>query len=194
MLAIEVAARDAGYFVSLAGRRSPPLKAPYCSRTLQDQAAGPRRLPRREWIAAAVVAADLPVVAMCADSFDPAEAGIGVDRREAGGKVATDHLIDWAATCDHRGEDVPRQRHGADFARRCAGRPFARTDVRRRLGPRADAAGLRCWPRGSRQQFLGQRPDGTRTPLRWRKPASQFRRRVGGRFRRCSRRGYACRR
>jgi DNA-binding LacI/PurR family transcriptional regulator len=99
MIAMEVAARDAGYFVSLASvSESSAEELRTAVEHFKDQAAEAVVLiaPAREWIAAArVVAADLPVVTMCADfrSTQPKLASVSTDN-EAGGKLATDHLIE----------------------------------------------------------------------------------------------------
>ena len=99
MLAIEVAAREAGYFVSLASvSESSAEELRTAVEHFKDQAAEAVVLiaPAREWIAAArVVARDLPVVTMCADfrSTQPKLASVSTDN-EAGGKLATEHLIE----------------------------------------------------------------------------------------------------
>ena len=98
MIAVEVAARDAGYFVSLASvSESSAEELRTAVEHFKDQAAEAVILiaPAREWIAAArIVAADLPVVTMCADfrSTQPKLASVSMDN-EAGGKMATEHLI-----------------------------------------------------------------------------------------------------
>jgi DNA-binding LacI/PurR family transcriptional regulator len=98
MIAIEVAAREAGYFVSLASvSESSAEELRTAVEHFKDQAAEAVVLiaPAREWIVAArVVAADLPVVTMCADfrSTQPKLASVSTDN-EAGGKLATEHLI-----------------------------------------------------------------------------------------------------
>jgi len=98
MIAVEVAAREAGYFVSLASvSESSADELRTAVEHFKDQAAEAVVLiaPAREWIAAArIVAADLPVVTMCADfrSTQPKLASVSMDN-EAGGKMATEHLI-----------------------------------------------------------------------------------------------------
>ena len=98
MIAVEVAAREAGYFVSLASVSESSADA---LRTavdhFKDQAAEAVVLiaPAREWIAAArVVARDLPVITMCADfrSTQPKLASVSMDN-ESGGRLATEHLL-----------------------------------------------------------------------------------------------------
>ncbi len=98
MIAIEVAAREAGYFVSLASVSESSAEALRTAvEHFKDQAAEAVVLiaPEREWIAAArVVARDLPVVTMCADfrSTQPKLASVSTNN-ESGGKLATEHLI-----------------------------------------------------------------------------------------------------
>ena len=97
MIAVEVAARDAGYFVSLASVSESSADALRTAvEHFKDQAAEAVVLiaPTREWIAAArVVAKDLPVVTMCADfrSNQPKLASVSMDN-ELGGRLATEHL------------------------------------------------------------------------------------------------------
>jgi DNA-binding LacI/PurR family transcriptional regulator len=99
MIAIEVAAREAGYFVSLASvSESSAEELRTAVEHFKDQAAEAVVLiaPAREWIAAArVVARDLPVVTMCADFrlTQPKLASVSMDN-EAGGKLVTEHLIE----------------------------------------------------------------------------------------------------
>jgi DNA-binding LacI/PurR family transcriptional regulator len=98
IIAIEVAAREAGYFVSLASVSESSAEALRTAvEHFKDQAVEAVVLiaPEREWIAAArVVAMDLPVVTMCADfrSTQPKLASVSTDN-ESGGKLATEHLI-----------------------------------------------------------------------------------------------------
>jgi DNA-binding LacI/PurR family transcriptional regulator len=99
MIALEAAARDAGYFVSLASVNESSAEALQIAvEHFKDQAAEAVVLiaPAREWIAAArVLAKDLPVVTMCADfrSSQPRLASVSMDN-ESGGRLATQHLVD----------------------------------------------------------------------------------------------------
>lgn len=99
MMAIEVAAREAGYFVSLASvSESSAEELRTAVGHFKDQAAEAVVLiaPAREWIAAArVVAKDLPVVTMYADfrSTQPKLASVSTNNQH-GGKLATEHLIE----------------------------------------------------------------------------------------------------
>jgi DNA-binding LacI/PurR family transcriptional regulator len=99
MMAIEVAAREAGYFVSLASVSESSAEALRTAvEHFKDQAAEAVVLiaPEREWIAAArAVATDLPVVTMCADfrSTQPKLASVSTDN-EFGGKLVTENLIE----------------------------------------------------------------------------------------------------
>lgn len=99
MLAVEVAARDAGYFVSLASVADTSAAALNAAVDhFKDQAAEAVVLiaPEREWLSAAhVIAGSIPVVTMCAD-FRPAEpsfATVALDNRR-GARLVTSHLLE----------------------------------------------------------------------------------------------------
>ena len=86
-MAVEVAAREAGYFVSLASVADTSVEALSAAvEHFKDQAAEAVVLiaPELQWLAAAnVVAADMPVITMCAD-FRPARptiASVAMDNR-----------------------------------------------------------------------------------------------------------------
>jgi DNA-binding LacI/PurR family transcriptional regulator len=99
MIAVEVAAREAGYFVSLASVADSSAAALGAAvEHFKDQAAEAVVLiaPEREWLAAArIVAADMPVVTMCADyrAARPSLVSVAMDNR-AGARLATRHLLD----------------------------------------------------------------------------------------------------
>jgi DNA-binding LacI/PurR family transcriptional regulator len=98
MLAIEVAARDAGYFVSLASVADTSAAALGAAvEHFKDHAAEAVVLiaPEREWLAAArIVSADIPVVTMCADFriARPSLVSVAMDNR-AGARLVTSHLL-----------------------------------------------------------------------------------------------------
>jgi DNA-binding LacI/PurR family transcriptional regulator len=98
MIEVEVAAREAGYFVSLASvaDSSGAALADAVSH-FEDQAAEAVVLiaPDREWLAAAgVVANKIPVITMCADfrAAQPSLVSVAMDN-EAGGRLLMDHLV-----------------------------------------------------------------------------------------------------
>ena len=99
MIAVEVAAREAGYFVSLASVADTSAAAlGDAVEHFKDQATEAVVLiaPEREWLAAAgIVAADMPVVTMCAD-FRPARpslATVALDNR-SGARLVMRHLLE----------------------------------------------------------------------------------------------------
>ncbi len=98
-MAVEVAAREAGYFVSLASVADTSVEALSAAvEHFKDQAAEAVVLiaPELQWLAAAnVVAADMPVITMCAD-YRPARptiASVAMDNR-AGALLVTRHLLE----------------------------------------------------------------------------------------------------
>ena len=98
-MAVEVAAREAGYFVSLASVADTSAEALSAAvEHFKDQAAEAVVLiaPELQWLAAAnVVAADMPVITMCAD-YRPARptiASVAMDNR-AGALLVTRHLLE----------------------------------------------------------------------------------------------------
>jgi DNA-binding LacI/PurR family transcriptional regulator len=97
MIAVEAAAREAGYFVSLASVAESTAEAlDDAVEHFKDQAAEAVVLivPAREWIAAArVVSADIPVVMMGADvrSNQSSSTTVSVDN-DAGARLVTAHL------------------------------------------------------------------------------------------------------
>ncbi len=99
MIAVEVAAREAGYFVSLASVADTSAAALGAAvEHFKDQAAEAVVLiaPEREWLAAArIVAADMPVVTMCADyrAARPSIATVALDNR-GGARLAVQHLLE----------------------------------------------------------------------------------------------------
>jgi DNA-binding LacI/PurR family transcriptional regulator len=99
MIAVEVAAREAGYFVSLASVADTSAAALGAAvEHFKDQAAEAVVLiaPEREWLAAAkIVATDMPVVTMCADfrAARPSLATVALDNR-AGARLVMQHLLD----------------------------------------------------------------------------------------------------
>ena len=98
MIAVEVAAREAGYFVSLASVADTSAAALGAAVDhFKDQAAEAVVLiaPEREWLAAArIVATDMPVVTMCADfrAPRPSLATVALDNR-AGARLVVQHLL-----------------------------------------------------------------------------------------------------
>jgi DNA-binding LacI/PurR family transcriptional regulator len=99
MIAVEVAAREAGYFVSLASVADTSAAALDAAvEHFKDQAVEAVVLiaPEREWLAAArIVASDMPVVTLCAD-FRPAKprlVSVAMDNR-AGASLITKHLLE----------------------------------------------------------------------------------------------------
>ena len=98
MVAVEVAAREAGFFVSLASVADTSAAALGAAvEHFKDQAAEAVVLiaPEFEWLTAArIVANDIPVVTMCADSgaIRPSLVGVAMDNR-AGARMVTEHLI-----------------------------------------------------------------------------------------------------
>jgi DNA-binding LacI/PurR family transcriptional regulator len=98
MIAVEVAAREAGYFVSLASVADTSAAALGAAvEHFKDQAAEAVVLiaPEREWLAAArIVAIDMPVVTMCADfrAARPSLATVALDNR-AGARLVMQHLL-----------------------------------------------------------------------------------------------------
>ncbi|MDF2731737.1 MAG: LacI family transcriptional regulator [Desertimonas sp.] len=99
MIAVEVAAREAGYFVSLASVADTSAAAlGDAVEHFKDQATEAVVLiaPEREWLAAAgIIAADMPVVTMCAD-FRPARpslATVALDNR-SGARLVMRHLLE----------------------------------------------------------------------------------------------------
>jgi DNA-binding LacI/PurR family transcriptional regulator len=99
MIAVEVAAREAGYFVSLASVEDTSAAALGTAvEHFKDQAAEAVVLiaPEREWLAAArIVAADMPVVTMSADyrAAQPSLVSVAMDNR-TGARLVTDHLLE----------------------------------------------------------------------------------------------------
>ena len=99
MIAVEVAAREAGYFVSLASVSDTSAAALGAAVDhFKDQAAEAVVLiaPEREWLAAArVVAENMPVVTMCADfrAAQPSLVTVALDNR-TGARLATTHLLE----------------------------------------------------------------------------------------------------
>ena len=99
MIAVEVAAREAGYFVSLASVADSSAAALDAAvEHFRDQAVEAVVLiaPEREWLAAArIVAHDLPVVTMSADyrAAKPWLVSVAMDNR-AGARLVTRHLLD----------------------------------------------------------------------------------------------------
>jgi len=99
MIAVEVAARDVGYFVSLASVADTSIAALSAAvEHFKDQAAEAVVLiaPERAWLTAAhIVAADIPVVTMCADyrAARPSLATVALDNR-AGARLAMAHLLE----------------------------------------------------------------------------------------------------
>lgn len=99
LIAVEVAAREAGYFVSLASVADATAGALDAAvEHFKDQAAEAVVLiaPERDWLTAArVVSHDIPVVTMCAD-FRPAKpslVSVAMDNR-VGARLVTRHLLD----------------------------------------------------------------------------------------------------
>jgi DNA-binding LacI/PurR family transcriptional regulator len=98
MIAVEVAAREAGYFVSLASVADTSAAALGAAvEHFKDQAAEAVVLiaPEREWLAAArIVSADIPVVTLCADFrvARPSLVSVAMDNR-AGARLVTSHLL-----------------------------------------------------------------------------------------------------
>ena len=98
MVAVEVAAREAGFFVSLASVADTSAAALGAAvEHFKDQAAEAVVLiaPEFEWLTAArIVANDIPVVTMCADSgaIRPSLVGVAMDNR-AGARMVTEHLV-----------------------------------------------------------------------------------------------------
>ncbi len=98
MIAVEVAAREAGYFVSLASVADTSAAALGAAvEHFKDQAAEAVVLiaPEREWLTAArIVAVDMPVVTMCADyrAARPSVATVALDNR-AGARLVMEHLL-----------------------------------------------------------------------------------------------------
>jgi DNA-binding LacI/PurR family transcriptional regulator len=98
MIAVEVAAREAGYFVSLASVADTSAAALGAAvEHFKDQAAEAVVLiaPEREFLAAArIVSASIPVVTMCADFrvARPSLVSVAMDNR-AGARLATSHLL-----------------------------------------------------------------------------------------------------
>jgi DNA-binding LacI/PurR family transcriptional regulator len=99
MIAVEVAARDAGFFVSLASVADTSAAALGSAVDhFKDQAAEAVVIiaPEREWLAAArIVATDMPVVTMSADfrAAQPSLVSVAMDNR-TGARLATAHLRD----------------------------------------------------------------------------------------------------
>ena len=99
MVAVEVAAREAGFFVSLASVADTSAAALGAAvEHFKDQAAEAVVLiaPEFEWLTAArIVATDIPVVTMCADSgaTRPSLVGVAMDNR-AGARMVTEHLVE----------------------------------------------------------------------------------------------------
>ena len=104
MIAVEVAAREAGFFVSLASVADTSAAALGAAvEHFKDQAAEAVVLiaPEFEWLTAArIVATDIPVVTMCADTgaIRPSLVGVAMDNR-AGARMMTEHLLELG----HRG-------------------------------------------------------------------------------------------
>ncbi len=99
MVAVEVAAREAGFFVSLASVADTSAAALGAAvEHFKDQAAEAVVLiaPEFEWLTAArIVANDIPVVTMCADTgvTRPSLVGVAMDNR-AGARMVTEHLVE----------------------------------------------------------------------------------------------------
>jgi DNA-binding LacI/PurR family transcriptional regulator len=99
MLAVEAAARDVGYFVSLASVADTSLTALRAAvEHFKDQAAEAVVLiaPEREWLTAGhIVAADIPVVTMCADfrAAQPSFVTVALDNR-AGARLVVQYLME----------------------------------------------------------------------------------------------------
>jgi DNA-binding LacI/PurR family transcriptional regulator len=99
MVAVEVAARDAGYFVSLASVEDSSAAALRAAvEHFKDQATEAVVLiaPEREWLAAAtIVATEMPVVTLCADyrAARGSMVSVAMDNR-AGARLVMRHLLD----------------------------------------------------------------------------------------------------
>jgi len=99
MLAVEAAARDVGYFVSLASVADTSMAALSAAvEHFKDQAAEAVVLiaPERAWFTAGhIVAADIPVVTMCADfrAAQPSLVTVALDNR-AGARLVVQHLLE----------------------------------------------------------------------------------------------------
>jgi DNA-binding LacI/PurR family transcriptional regulator len=98
MLAVEAAVRDVGYFVSLASVADTSVAALTAAvEHFKDQAAEAVVLiaPERAWLTAGhIVAADIPVVTMCADfrAARPSLVTVALDNR-AGARLVMEHLL-----------------------------------------------------------------------------------------------------
>jgi DNA-binding LacI/PurR family transcriptional regulator len=98
MIAVEVAAREAGYFVSLASISDSSAAAlDEAVEHFRDQAAEAVILiaPENQWLAVApIIAADLPVVTLCADyrQAKPSLVSVAMDNR-VGARLVTHHLL-----------------------------------------------------------------------------------------------------
>ena len=143
MIAVEVAAREAGYFVSLASVADTSAAAlSDAVDHFKDQAAEAVVLiaPEREWLdAARIVAETMPVVTMCADfrAARPSLATVALDNR-TGARLAMGHLLElghrdiaFVAGPPTSPEATARQRAWRDVAPAC--RPARRARARRRL-------------------------------------------------------------
>jgi DNA-binding LacI/PurR family transcriptional regulator len=148
MIAVEVAAREAGYFVSLASVADTSAAALGTAvEHFKDQAAEAVVLiaPEREWLAAAkIVAADMPVVTMCADfrAAKPSLVSVALDNR-TGARLVTDHLLElghrdiaFVAGSATSPEAAARQRSWRDEIRRAGV-----LDLRRYPGDWSSASG-----------------------------------------------------
>lgn len=99
IIAVEVAAREAGYFVSLASVADPSAAALGAAVDhFKDQAAEAVVLiaPERDWLTAArIVAADMPVVTVSADyrAAKPSLVSVAMDNR-VGARLVTRHLLE----------------------------------------------------------------------------------------------------
>ena len=200
MIAVEVAAREAGYFVSLASVADSSAAALDAAvEHFKDQAVEAVVLiaPEREWLTTArVVANDLPVVTMSADYRRPSRGSFrwrwtaprrcpprheALARSRAPGHRLHRRPSRLARSCDavafvaRRDEErwprhLARAARRLEFGDRVCGRP---PDRRRRS---ADGG------------LLGERPDGAGAALRPRRGGRRCpRRRVGGRVRRPAR-------
>ena len=178
MIAVEVAAREAGYFVSLASVADTSAAALGAAvEHFKDQAAEAVVLiaPEREWLAAArIVAADMPVVTMCADfrAARPSLATVALDNRSRRPPrhAATSSSSATATSPSSPGRRRRRRRRpgsgrGATSCAR-AGLPAERAyRGRLELGERLRRRASTDRRRGSHGGVRGERPDGPRRAL-----------------------------
>jgi DNA-binding LacI/PurR family transcriptional regulator len=147
MIAVEVAAREAGYFVSLASVADTSAAALGAAvEHFKNQAAEAVVLiaPEREWLAAArIVANDMPVVTMCADfrAARPSLATVALDNR-AGARLVMQHLLQLG----HR--DIAFVA-GPKTSPEAAARQRAWRDELQRAGLRADRSTQGDWSSAS---------------------------------------------